>query len=44
MRQNFVKTKNVGQVKNFVEYCKLSLKFWIEFAQVSPIFHGIKES
>jgi hypothetical protein len=46
MKQN--ETKNFKNLKskaekNFIKYCELSLKFWMKFAQLSSIFHGMNE-
>jgi hypothetical protein len=43
VKQNFVKTESLGQ-KNFINYCKLLLRFWMKFAQLSSIFYGMNES
>ncbi len=45
MKQDKISLKLKAQDrKNWVEYCELSLKFWMRFAQLSSIFHGMNES
>jgi hypothetical protein len=40
----FCKIQKFRTEKIFVEYCELSLKFWMMFAHFIAIFHGMNQS